>query len=375
VDSTNLPDDYRPSQAYWSESTGFDWAHQTKRGVVIARCEYADQYTLQQRRSNVPLAMRDFVLIPSADGSAATLVIDDRVDTTAAERKLFLRFRSQAPWKLDGELATIRHGKSGLVLTAFDARKTKPELVASTQRDCFKGNVTRGNCDAARFPVIDYRRTIGGPQVTVTHVLEAGAEALVTGKRDRRPAAISGPGFRGVTVPYGSSEAVVVWATKPGNVVVPSKPGAAVIVHDAVPAGRAATVSGKRSGDDCELTIQVGGKGTQAALVAFLAEDCSAEVDPQATAPAATAAPADAPPTVPAADPVPRQDVVAAAEPSPSAGQDNAEVTAPPRSPRSGCCGASTTATEAMLNVVWVLLALLLRRRRRAGLRGQTSSS
>jgi hypothetical protein len=43
VDSAQLPADYRPSQAYWSEKTGYRWARQTASAIVAARCDYADQ--------------------------------------------------------------------------------------------------------------------------------------------------------------------------------------------------------------------------------------------------------------------------------------------------------------------------------------------
>src|SRR4029079_19412784 len=44
VASGNLPKDYRPSQGFWSTATGYAFAAQTSSGVLISRCDYADQY-------------------------------------------------------------------------------------------------------------------------------------------------------------------------------------------------------------------------------------------------------------------------------------------------------------------------------------------
>lgn len=365
VDSPNLPEEYRPSQAYWSERTGFRWAHQTQRGVVIARCDYADQYKIQDRPSDVRTAVRDFVLVPSSDGTAGALIVADRADPPAKDRKLHLRFRSPAAWKLRGAGATLQSGASELALTAFDAAKTKPTLASPSLRDCFKDSVTRGNCDAARYPVVDYRVALDGPKARITHVLEVGAKGKVGREA---PARISGTNFEGVTVAHERGQAVVVWATSPGGLVVPAKPGSAVIIHDAVPAGRSATLTGKKRGADCEVSVQVAqAAAAAAALVAFIDEDCM----PQLDAPATTANAPAQPPAVAEEPSPPRVAVTDAAEAAPTRGADepaaeSEPATMPaPRSPRSGCCGASATASSTLPAALLVLLALLVRRRRR----------
>jgi len=43
-------------------------------GVVAARCDYSDQYKFQERRSDVPDAERDLVVLPSKDGRDAAVV-------------------------------------------------------------------------------------------------------------------------------------------------------------------------------------------------------------------------------------------------------------------------------------------------------------
>ena len=86
VASAQLPSTYIPSQGYWAEKTHWEWATQTRGGVVAARCNYADAYKFQDRKSDVPEAVRDFVLLPSDAGTDAALVVIDRdADTVTAD--------------------------------------------------------------------------------------------------------------------------------------------------------------------------------------------------------------------------------------------------------------------------------------------------
>ena len=382
VDSPQLPDNYVPSQAYWSEATGFRWAHQTQRGVVAARCDYADQYKFQDRPSDVPMAVRDFVLLPTTDGTGGALVIADRADTTSRERKLHLRFRSPTPWKLDDRGATTTHGRSGLALTAIDSSATRPTprptLVSPSLRDCFKDSVTRGNCDAARFPVVDYRVDLAGPKVSVTHVLELGDPSVAArGARSAGPTKISGTNYEGVKLTRAAGEAVVVWAVAPREVVVPAAPGAVVVVHDVAAAGQGSEVSAQRAGATCQVTVRPGRARGAGAAVVLLDEDCKARLDEPATTgnamtapvstPAATAASApgdpDAAPATAPTEAKPSREPAADDATGPD-GPDSARPA--PRSPRSGCCGASATARSTLPTALLVGLALALRRRRRS---------
>ena len=96
VASAQLPKEYIPSQASWGTKVGLDWATQTKSGVVAARCDYSDQYKFQERRSDVPDALRDLVMIPSSDGRDAVVVVVDRATTGDDDRPMYLRFRTPA---------------------------------------------------------------------------------------------------------------------------------------------------------------------------------------------------------------------------------------------------------------------------------------
>ncbi len=87
VESAHLPEEYKPSQAFWSEKTRYAWARQTESGIIAARCDYADQYKFQHRPSDVPEAVRDLVLVPYGGGDDAALVVFDRAKSGAKDRE------------------------------------------------------------------------------------------------------------------------------------------------------------------------------------------------------------------------------------------------------------------------------------------------
>lgn len=400
VDSPQLPANYRPSQAYWSVKTGFRWAFQTERGVVAARCDYADQYKFQDRPSDVPMAERDFVLVPRKQGSDATLIIADRADTTSTERELHLRFRTPGKWKASeggAPGARVELGKSAAALTTLvlgdggkgpsgksgksgkDGAAPKGTISSPSFKDCFNDKVTRGNCDAARFPITEYKLALPGPRVSVLQVIELGDGKVTSGG-----VALDGANYRGVTVAHEGSEVAVLWAKAPGELSYQSKPGATVVVHDAAPAGKAMKASAQKSGGGCKVTVSAAsGKGEAsppAPLVLQLDEQCALHEDKVATGGnAATGAVAAS--EEDGGNAATTSDGAASADKTAGDGEgaqasaegeatpatdDGAPATPPsPRSPRSGCCGASATASSTFPTALLVGLALLLRRRRR----------
>ncbi|HEU4734007.1 MAG TPA: hypothetical protein VFT22_39215, partial [Kofleriaceae bacterium] len=237
VASKHLPGPYIPSQGAWGEDIAWRWATKTRGGVVAARCDYADAFRFQDRKTDVPEALRDFVLLPSPDGHDASLVIVDRATTGDADRKMYLRFRVPAELAID---------KSGIgTATIKDARLTirgghAPVLGKTDLKDCFKEGTQRGKCDAARFPVTDYRVEIAGPEPRAVHVLEAtGTAGAATSAR------ISGDGWTGVRV-QGTREAVVVWPSAPGEGLRYRAPKGKAVTHvvlDAPQAGGKASLS------------------------------------------------------------------------------------------------------------------------------------
>jgi uncharacterized protein (TIGR03382 family) len=320
VASAHLPKEYIPSQAFWSEKTSFDFATQRASGVVATRCDYSDQYKFQQRRSDVPDALRDLVMIPSADGKDAVVVVVDRANTTSEDRKMYLRFRTPGHLALDKGVATASVGATKLAIHAL--ADEKPTIGVPSQKDCFKEGTVRGTCDAARIPVTDYRVEIAGPKPYAAHVIMVGEAPEV------KP--LSGDGWQGVH----AGNASVVWGNKIASYKAP--PGTHVVL-DAPDASVAATA--KRDGDSCDVTLAAGGSLPARPLVITVDAQCNVAADPEAVGSTAPSAPKHA---------------------------------TAPRSPRAGCCGAQTTPGSPIAMTV-VVLAMLLRRRSTSRARARSS--
>ncbi|HZJ64582.1 MAG TPA: MYXO-CTERM sorting domain-containing protein [Kofleriaceae bacterium] len=325
VMSRHLPPNYVPSQGAWGKAIAWRWATQTRGGVAAARCDYADAYRFQGRKTDVPEALRDFVLLPSADGHDASLVIVDRAITGDAGRKMYLRFRVPAALTLD---------KAGTgAATIGDARVTISGAGAATigrteLKDCFKEGTARGNCDAARLPVTDYRVEVPGPEPRAVHVIDA---------TDARGAAthspLSGEGWTGIRI-GGTRDAVVVWPTGPGRELAYRAPRGKAVTHvvlDAPSVAHRATVSATADGDACAVKVTAGGPIAATPVIVALDDACAVTPDPE-------------------------QPSGVSAEGKPAA------VPARQRVRRSGCCGAQST-PGSPIAMSLVLLALLRRRR------------
>jgi uncharacterized protein (TIGR03382 family) len=329
VASEHLPPNYIPSQGAWSQDIAWRWTTKTRGGVVAARCDYADAYRFQGRKSDVPFAQRDFVLLPSADGHDASLVIVDRATTGDAARKMYLRFR------VPGELALDPSGTA--TATINDARLTitgsggghAPALGKTALKDCFKEGTKRGNCDAARFPVTDYRVELPGPEPRALHVIDA-TGASGTAKH----AAISGDGWSGLRFDAPRA-AVVVWPTQANHAFSYRAPKAAGVTHvvlDAPATDGKAAVTAKADGDACAVSVGPGSGFTATPLIVTLDASCAVTADPE--------------------------------QPSGvSAERKPAPLRSKPNQRRAGCCGAQANPGSPLAMSV-VVLGLLVRRRR-----------
>lgn len=320
---------YLPSQGAWGEDVAWRWATKTKGGVVAARCDYADAYRLQERKSDIPEALRDFVLLPSADGHDASLVVLDRATTGDDDRKMYLRFRVPA------ELAIDQAGTA--TATINDARVTisgahTPSVIRTKLKDCFKEGTTRGNCDAARLPVTDYHVEIAGPEPRAIHVIEA------TGARTAATAAshspIAGDGFSGVRI-QGTRDAVVVWPNQPNHELTYRAPKGKAVTHvvlDAPATDGKASVTATPSGDACAVTVAAGGTLSARPVIVTLDEACTVTADPE--------------------------------EPNGVSAEGKPTVLRSKRtSRRGGCCRAQTT-PDGSIAMSALVLAVLWRRRR-----------
>ncbi len=333
VRSAQLPGPYAPSQAPWSEQTRWAWMTQTRSGVVALRCDYADQYRFQHRPSDVPEAIRDLVLLPSADGTDAALVVVDRARTGGADRPLYLRFRAPARISLDGEVGTARvgRGKTQLAIAGIHRTSGTPQIGIPPGKDCFQEGTARGQCDAARFPVTDYRVEVAGPEPRAVHVISA------TGGDPARAAPIGGDGWSGVRL-GGVREAVVVWPDKPGAALEYRAPRAKRlhVILDAAHTDGKCGITARPDGADCAVRVEAAGELPGRPAIIQLDDACAVSLDPAAARaiPGGTKPPPAAPP--PAAR----------------------------HTRRSGCCG-SQPSPEAPLAAAAIAGALLRRRRRR----------
>jgi uncharacterized protein (TIGR03382 family) len=338
VRSAQLPGPYQPSQGAWGAAVHWRWAMQTAGGVVAARCDYSDAFRFQDRPSDVPEALRDFVLLPGSDGRDAQLVIVDRAVTSDASRHMYLRFRVPGTLALDAAgTATAQIGDARLAIHGAAGKLARTAL-----KDCFQPGTERGNCDAARLPVTDYRAEIPGPEPRAVHVIDAtGPRAGATSE------SISGPGWTGVAL-TGPRDAVVVWPTRPGALAyrAPRRRAITHVVLDAPATGGMARLTARPDGDACAVTVEPGGSVPAAPLVIALDEHCAvAAADPP---------PGPSTPERPAATPAPDR-----VPPPPPPG--------PPSRPyRGGCCG-SGAAPGAPITMSLAVLVVLRRRRRKPG--------
>lgn len=272
IRSPQLPKNYQPGQAYWSEKTGWEWLSQRASGVVAGRCNYADQFKFQERKSDIPEAIRDIVMIPTADGKDAAVVTIDHANTDSADNHMYLRFRSPSVWAINGNVSSTRVGSSNVSIQTYGAT---PVLGRTTMKDCFGQGVDRGNCDASRIPgVTDVREDIAGPKPFVVNVIGAVGGDPVTSRE------IAGKG-----VALSLRNATVIYNSRDGFAAAPN---GVVIVLDA---GESSIATGKRSGDHCDITIS--GADTHGPLVFALNADCGVTADKASAATPLTNAPSN----------------------------------------------------------------------------------
>lgn len=280
VASGHLPKEYIPSQGYWGETTGWDWITQRKSGVIVGRCDYADQYKFQHRKSDVPEALRDFVALPSSDGTDVALVVIDRASTGGDDRPMNLRFRVRGDsLQLAGTTGEATVGGTKVTIANIAKSSGTPQLGHTNLKDCFKEGTVRGQCDAARFPVVDYRLELAGAEPRAIHVIslvDKGAKAPTS-------KAIDGTGWSGVSI-TGVRDSVVVWQTDKADKLSYTAPRGKAVTHvilegPGTDTGRAITAA--KSGDGCAVDVTANGKLAAKPTVFTLDEACVLVDDPE----------------------------------------------------------------------------------------------
>ena len=363
VESAHLPEEYKPSQAWWSEKTGFRWARQTRSGIVAARCDYADQYKFQHRPSDVPEAVRDLILIPYGKGDAGTLVVIDRARSGAKDRELYLRFKTEASLKLDGDVATGKVGGTQLTIRRVGSSSGAPKVTSqkADNHGCMHEGSTRGGCEDARIDVDVYKLTVDGPAMYAMHVLDAAAPAKTP------PAVEEIAGVDGVALSRDGRTAVIVAGTgKDLSYAAPKSDATYHVIAGAPNTGGKATISATASGDTCQVKVSASGSGTAVdarPVVVVLDASCAVAEDPSLVQPLAAIGGGD------------RGGDAGVGGTSGGDGSDGGDGTGTGGghgggggtvAPRSGCCGAQATPGSAASLTVVVLFGLvaILRRRR-----------
>ena len=314
--SPHMPEDYKPSQGFWGKKSGWDYKVQTKGGLLAARCDYSDQFMREDQKSDVPEALRDFVLVPSADGKNAALVVIDR----ATAGKMLLTFHVPGAMAADGS-ATV--GASQLKIAPI-GNAGAHAIVRPDAKDCFKGQ-KRGSCDAGRFDSSGYRVTLDGPNPRAVHVLSvtgSGSGAPFTATKLDHGVAIGGP-----------RAATIAWPDKPNEPFVYTAPPGEHIVLDV----KDAVISAKAVGGNCEVSVAHGGTYPRPAAFTL---DAQCKVNGEVAAPAGGAMPQ--------------------------------RVTHPPRS---GCCSATTPPASTAATALPVVALFVRRRRRRARAHARSHAS
>jgi uncharacterized protein (TIGR03382 family) len=316
----------RPSQSYFGELTRFRWARQTRSGIVAARCDYADQFRLDDDASDVPEAIRDVVLVPYAGGTAAAMVVIDRARSGDRRRPLHLRFRTTGKLSLDGDVATARIGGSQLTIRRVASSSGAPEVRHLAKGDCFQEGVTRGGCDTPRIDIDEYRLVVDGPAMTAFHVLDAAPPGKGA------PTVTPIEGVDGIVLERDGRLAVVVAGT--GADLHYDAPAGDAVTHVIVgaPASAGTTVVTAEPGKaGCAVTVSATADGERiSALPAIVTLDATCHVTE---------------------------------EPSLAAASQSTLTRHAGKSPRSGCCGAQAT-PDSPASLAVLLAVLLLRRRR-----------
>ncbi|HTM44836.1 MAG TPA: hypothetical protein VL137_07775 [Polyangiaceae bacterium] len=279
IDSAVLPSGYSPSQGYWGESTGMRWWRQSASGIAAARCDYADQFRRSDVPSDVATALRDFVLIPHANGG--TVVLVDRAVTGSPERGLHLRVRTPSELSLAGSVATSTLGESSLGINAIWSSSGTPSV--RTMPHATECPSSDHACDVSRIASgTEYRVDVAGPAAFAIHVIDAeSAGSLSTG------VLLSDVGYRGVLVEGSPQSVAVITNDSPdgasGNSLVYQVAASEGMVHVVVDApvdqNGKSDVAAIREGSNCRVEVTPYSGATDgfdgSPLILRLTRDCT----------------------------------------------------------------------------------------------------
>src|SRR5262249_589681 len=147
-------------------------------------------------------------------------------------------------------------------------------------KDCFKDGTVRGTCDAARFPITEYKLELNGPKPWAAHVVS------VVGATAERPAAkpFTQGDVAGVQL-AGLHDAVVAWRTSGSGALhytAPAGPRTTHVILDAPEQNGMATITAKPDGAGCAIDIVAGGTMPARPAIVTLDAQCNVAADPEA---------------------------------------------------------------------------------------------
>ncbi len=274
-----------PSQQ-WSllgRKTDLVWTRAATGNIVAARGDYADQFSGLSEMddevpSDVPLAIRDWIFIPS--GPDGTIVLVDRVRTGQANRGAHFRVRSLAKLRLDGAVASGTLGNSSIHIRHLWPNNASPAVRTPPKGEsCDSSN---GRCDVAKYAVDEVKLDVSGPDcaaITVVDATSANAPAPPT-------ALLTGPGFRGAVFQRAATQFVIVTSDRPdaspGEAFTYLAPSSSVHIVLDVPssADGKADVTAIAKDTQCEIrtTAHANGQGGMEARPLMIAVSASCEL-------------------------------------------------------------------------------------------------
>lgn len=278
VFSPQFPPNYHPSQSLWGEDTGWRSAGWAGDSVLVARCDYRSAYQFQHRPPDVDVATRDFVLWrpfdPDGMPDDVALIIIDRTRARAESQFFDARFRVAGKLTAlpDGAQAVI--GESRLSVASYLPANGQGSIASEPAGSCFdEARWTRGNCAAARFPVMQWQVRVPGPSATIVHLVSASSRGGTLGG-----ARIAAPNLLGTLIVAGERTLALVTpedSSREAAIAVPA--GTLVVI---VPAQDRETVLSSTPGEaGCLLRLVPGaasGSAPAGPRVQQLDGDCAA---------------------------------------------------------------------------------------------------
>lgn len=376
IESPQLPDNYRPSQAFWGKASGLRTMLQTASGAVALRCEYADQYAFQERPSDVKMATREVALIPYDGGKSAAVFVFDEAQAPTS-RQFHLRFRSLGRFAQVGTsyVAPVGASQLGVYPVGFvSAKPAKTDARSLPKGDCFQDGVARGACDASRFPAHEYRTQLSGTRMVAGHVLDVTAATT-------RPGV---PTSLMITGGGGSGD-VEGWALARGGETLfaarsRGKTGFSLVLPKGLARGAlllaspmAVEVVGSLKGENCHVEVKLSpgnGKTNRLALVLNVDRTCLALIEhPDAASDLVAGLVADEGAAVPTPGEVPRDPEVhrmdrELQELPQGVTHQGGPAPMPTVMPKRGCAASVGAGEVSLLAMALVLLAMYLRRYR-----------